>query len=78
LREAKEESGLEVEMLANAWRPPPNPAPAHDRAAFFSDIHRIAETHEHIGHDILGASQNGAVTLRKPASRHPLVVRRRT
>ncbi len=48
LREAKEESGLDVELLGE--RPPTT---GHGTRALiaprFLDIHRISETHEHIG-----------------------------
>ncbi len=48
LREAKEESGLEVELIGE--RPPTT---GHGTRALiaprFLDIHRITETHEHIG-----------------------------
>jgi 8-oxo-dGTP pyrophosphatase MutT (NUDIX family) len=48
LREAKEESGLDVELLGER---PPTTSPG-TRALIgprFLDIHRITETHEHIG-----------------------------
>jgi 8-oxo-dGTP pyrophosphatase MutT (NUDIX family) len=48
LREAKEESGLEVELLGE--RPPTTePGTRALIAPRFLDIHRINETHEHIG-----------------------------
>jgi 8-oxo-dGTP pyrophosphatase MutT (NUDIX family) len=48
LREAKEESGLEVELLGE--RPPTTgPGTRALIAPRFLDIHRISETHEHIG-----------------------------
>jgi len=48
LREAKEESGLEVELLGQ--RPPTTgPGTRALVAPRFLDIHRINETHEHIG-----------------------------
>ena len=48
LREAKEESGLEVELLGE--RPPTtSPGTRALIAPRFLDIHRISETHEHIG-----------------------------
>ncbi len=48
LREAKEESGLEVELLGE--RPPTtSPGTRALIAPRFLDIHRITETHEHIG-----------------------------
>jgi 8-oxo-dGTP pyrophosphatase MutT (NUDIX family) len=48
LREAKEESGLEVELLGE--RPPTTgPGTRALIAPRFLDIHRISATHEHIG-----------------------------
>jgi 8-oxo-dGTP pyrophosphatase MutT (NUDIX family) len=48
LREAREESGLEVELLGQ--RPPTTgPGTRALIAPRFLDIHRITETHEHIG-----------------------------
>jgi 8-oxo-dGTP pyrophosphatase MutT (NUDIX family) len=48
LREAKEESGLEVELLGE--RPPTtSPGTRALIAPRFLDIHRISDTHEHIG-----------------------------
>ena len=48
LREAKEESGLDVELLGE--RPPTtSPGTRALIAPRFLDIHRINETHEHIG-----------------------------
>jgi 8-oxo-dGTP pyrophosphatase MutT (NUDIX family) len=48
LREAKEESGLEVELLGE--RPPTTEAGTRALIApRFLDIHRITDTHEHIG-----------------------------
>ncbi len=48
LREAKEESGLDVELLGE--RPPTaGPGTRALIAPRFLDIHRINETHEHIG-----------------------------
>jgi 8-oxo-dGTP pyrophosphatase MutT (NUDIX family) len=48
LREAKEESGLDVELLGE--RPPTtSPGTRGLIAPRFLDIHRITDTHEHIG-----------------------------
>src|SRR2546426_6375560 len=48
LREAREESGLEVELLGE--RPPITGADTRALIApRFLDIHRISDTHEHIG-----------------------------
>jgi len=48
LREAKEESGIDVELLGE--RPPTtSPGTRALLAPRFLDIHRISDTHEHIG-----------------------------
>jgi len=48
LREAKEESGLDVELLGE--RPPTtSPGTRALIAPRFLDVHRITDTHEHIG-----------------------------
>ena len=48
LREAKEESGIDVELLGE--RPPTtSPGTRALIAPRFLDIHRISDTHEHIG-----------------------------
>jgi len=48
LREAREESGLDVELLGE--RPPTtSPGTRALIAPRFLDIHRISDTHEHIG-----------------------------
>jgi len=62
LREAKEESGLEVELLGER---PPTTEPG-TRAlinARFLDIHRINATHEHIGMIYWARPKSGATTL---------------
>src|SRR6202046_448234 len=62
LREAKEESGLDVELLGE--RPPTTePGTRALIAPRFLDIHRINETHEHIGMIYWARPVNGAVTL---------------
>lgn len=62
LREAKEESGLEVELLGE--RPPTTgPGTRALIAPRFLDIHRITNTHEHIGMIYWARPKNGAVTL---------------
>ena len=48
LREAKEESGLDVELLGER-APTTSPGTRALIAPRFLDIHRITETHEHIG-----------------------------
>ena len=55
LREAFEESGLEVELLDFGTRALIAPR--------FLDIHRITDTHEHIGMIYWARPKNGAVTL---------------
>jgi 8-oxo-dGTP pyrophosphatase MutT (NUDIX family) len=62
LREAKEESGLEVELLGE--RPPTSsPGTRALIAPRFLDIHRIIPTHEHIGMMYWARPQNGQLTL---------------
>src|SRR3977135_3675997 len=62
LREAGEKSGLEVELLGQ--RPPTTgPATRALIAPRFLDIHRISETHEHIGMIYWARPKNGSLTL---------------
>ncbi|MBI3191143.1 MAG: NUDIX domain-containing protein [Pedosphaera parvula] len=62
LREAKEESGLEVELLGE--RPPTTgPGTRALIAPRFLDIHRINDTHEHIGMIYWARPKNGSLTL---------------
>lgn len=62
LREAKEESGLEVELLGE--RPPTTEPGARALIApRFLDIHRISATHEHIGMIYWARPKAGAATL---------------
>jgi 8-oxo-dGTP pyrophosphatase MutT (NUDIX family) len=62
LREAKEESGLEVELLGE--RPPTTgPGTRALLAPRFLDIHRITATHEHIGMIYWARPRNGSLTL---------------
>jgi 8-oxo-dGTP pyrophosphatase MutT (NUDIX family) len=62
LREAREESGLEVELLGE--RPPTTgPGTRALIAPRFLDIHRISETHEHIGMIYWARPKKGEVTL---------------
>lgn len=62
LREAKEESGLDVELLGE--RPPTTETGTRALIApRFLDIHRITDTHEHIGMMYWARPKNGAVTL---------------
>src|SRR5258706_4439216 len=62
LREAKEESGPEVELLGE--RPPTTgPGTRALIAPRFLDIHRISSTHEHIGMIYWARPKSGTVTL---------------
>jgi 8-oxo-dGTP pyrophosphatase MutT (NUDIX family) len=62
LREAKEESGLEVELLGE--RPPTTePGTRALIAPRFLDIHRITDTHQHIGMIYWARPKNGTLTL---------------
>ncbi len=62
LREAKEESGLDVELLGE--RPPvTEPGTRALIAPRFLDIHRITDTHEHIGMIYWARPRNGSLTL---------------
>jgi 8-oxo-dGTP pyrophosphatase MutT (NUDIX family) len=62
LREAKEESGLDVELLGE--RPPTTETGTRALIApRFLDIHRISETHEHIGMMYWARPRRGLVTL---------------
>ena len=62
LREAREESGLEVELIGE--RPPTTePGTRALIAPRFLDIHRITKTHEHIGMIYWARPKNGTLTL---------------
>jgi len=62
LREAREESGLEVELLGE--RPPTtSPGTRALIAPRFLDIHRISDTHEHIGMIYWARPRNGKLSL---------------
>jgi 8-oxo-dGTP pyrophosphatase MutT (NUDIX family) len=62
LREAKEESGLDVELIGE--RPPTTgPGTRALIAPRFLDIHRINDTHEHIGMIYWARSKSGQLTL---------------
>jgi 8-oxo-dGTP pyrophosphatase MutT (NUDIX family) len=62
LREAREESGLEVELIGE--RPPTTePGTRALIAPRFLDIHRITETHEHIGMIYWARPRHGTLTL---------------
>jgi len=67
LREAKEESGLEVELLGE--RPPTTePGTRALIAPRFLDIHRITDSHQHIGMIYWARPKDGTLTL--SASEH--------
>jgi 8-oxo-dGTP pyrophosphatase MutT (NUDIX family) len=62
LREAREESGLEVELIGE--RPPTTePGTRALIAPRFLDIHRITETHEHIGMIYWARPKSGKLSL---------------
>jgi 8-oxo-dGTP pyrophosphatase MutT (NUDIX family) len=62
LREAKEESGLEVELLGE--RPPTSgPGTKALIAPRFLDIHRISDTHQHVGLIYWARPRSGELTL---------------
>lgn len=62
LREAKEESGLDVELLGDR-APTTGPGTRALIAPRFLDIHRITATHEHIGMIYWARPRNGTLTL---------------
>ena len=67
VREAKEESGLDVELIGE--RPPTSGAGTRALIApRFLDIHRITATHEHIGLIYWARPRNGTLAL--SASEH--------
>ncbi len=62
LREAKEESGFDVELIGE--RPPTTePGTRALIAPRFLDIHRITNTHEHIGMIYWARPKNGTLAL---------------
>jgi 8-oxo-dGTP pyrophosphatase MutT (NUDIX family) len=62
LREAKEESGLDVELLGE--RPPTTSAGTRALIApRFLDIHRLSDTHEHIGMIYWARPKGGTLAL---------------
>jgi 8-oxo-dGTP pyrophosphatase MutT (NUDIX family) len=62
LREAQEESGFEVELMGD--RPPTTePGTRALIAPRFLDIHRITDTHEHIGMIYWARPKNGTMAL---------------
>ena len=69
LREAREESGLEVELIGE--RPPTTePGTRALIAPRFLDIHRINDAHEHIGLIYWALPLKGAVTLAEVEHHH--------
>ncbi len=71
LREAKEESGLDVELLGE--RPPTTePGTRALIAPRFLDIHRINETHEHIGMIYWARPRNSADATCATAEHHAI------
>ena len=70
LREAREESGLEVELIGE--RPPTTePGTRALIAPRFLDIHRINETHEHIGMIYWARPKGGKLAL-APEEHHAI------
>lgn len=62
LREGREETGLEIELVGE--RPPTTePGTRALIAPRFLDIHRISATHEHIGMIYLARVKSGTLTL---------------
>ena len=62
LREAREESGFEVELIGD--RPPTTePGTRALIAPRFLDIHKITDTHQHIGMIYWARPKSGAMTL---------------
>lgn len=62
LREAKEESGFEVELIGER-APTTEPGTRALITPRFLDIHRISDTHEHIGMIYWARPKEGAMTL---------------
>ncbi len=72
LREAKEESGLDVELIGE--RPPTtSPGTRALIAPRFLDIHRISDTHEHIGMIYWARTKNPADIQRAEAEHHDIL-----
>src|SRR3981189_1373071 len=70
LRETKEERGLDVVLIGE--RPPTSGAGTRALIApRFLDIHRITDTHEHIGMIYWARPRNGNLTL-APAEHHDI------
>src|SRR5213082_1887742 len=70
LREAKEESGLDIELVGE--RPPTTgPGTRALIAPRFLDIHCISATHEHVGMIYWACPKSGTLTL-APAEHHDI------
>jgi 8-oxo-dGTP pyrophosphatase MutT (NUDIX family) len=70
LREAKEESGLDVELVGE--RPPTTePGTRALVAPRFLDIHRITDTHQHVGMIYWARPKGGTLSL-APAEHHDI------
>jgi 8-oxo-dGTP pyrophosphatase MutT (NUDIX family) len=70
LREAREESGLDVELLGE--RPPTTgPGTRALLASRFLDIHKISETHQHIGMIYWARPRSGQIKL-APEEHHDI------
>ncbi len=70
LREAREESGFDVELLGE--RPPTSePGVRALIAPRYLDIHRITDAHEHIGMIYFARPKSGQITL-APAEHHDI------
>ena len=69
-REAKEECGLEIELIGER-QPTTGPGTRALVRPRFLDIHRVSPTHEHIGIIYLARPKSGNVTL-APAEHHDI------
>jgi 8-oxo-dGTP pyrophosphatase MutT (NUDIX family) len=70
VREVREESGLEVELIGE--RPPlESPGTRFLLAPRFMDIHRITDTHRHVGLIYWARPRQGQLTL-APAEHHAI------
>ena len=78
LREAREESGFEVELVGGTVRQTTGPGTRALIAPRFLDIHRITDTHQHIGMIYWARLKSGQLTL-APAEHHdiPMVFQHR-
>ncbi len=69
LREAREESGLDVELLGER-APTTEPGTRALITPRYLDIHRISDTHEHIGMIYWARPRGGEVTLASEEHHH--------